>query len=334
MTERVIQAGVFNLTAWERISNPAAPVNIYIEGDGLAWLNKRTKSMNPTPPNPLTLRLAAADKSENVVYIARPCQYTGWINDGACPDRYWTNGRTAPEVISAYSQALDVLRKYYQVGSFNLIGYSGGAAVAALLAAERPDVLSLRTIAGNTNYTAFSKLHNVSPLDASINPIDVAAKLSHLPQQHFIGASDTIVPVAIFDSWKLASGDTACIQSSILPGATHEKGWAEKWPELLNMPLSCTPAAAVSGAIPMPASAPIATPAAAPAIVPEKAATTPVPAVTPASAPIAAPVVTPAAVPVEASPVVPGGMPGAAPAETPPAAPKEEPAPGPTPHAP
>src|SRR3989338_3420577 len=67
MTERVIKAGVFNLTAWERISQPGVPVAIYVEGDGLAWLNKRTKSLNPTPPDPLTLRLAAEDQSANVV---------------------------------------------------------------------------------------------------------------------------------------------------------------------------------------------------------------------------------------------------------------------------
>jgi hypothetical protein len=239
MTERVVKAGLFNLTAWERISQPDAPVNIYIEGDGLAWLNTRTKSLNPTPLNPLGLRLAALDKSANVIYLARPCQYTGWNNPGACPDLYWTNGRTAAEVIFSYTLALDDIKAQHRVTAFNLIGYSGGAAVAALVAAERTDVVSLRTVAGNMDYTVFSTVHAVSPMDASLNPLQAAAKISHIPQQHFIGDSDAIVPPAIFNSWQQASGDTACIQSMIVPGATHEKGWVEKWPELLNTPPAC-----------------------------------------------------------------------------------------------
>jgi hypothetical protein len=244
LAERAIPAGVFNLTAWERVSKADAPVDIYIEGDGLAWLNTRTKSLNPTPPDPLALRLAAADRSDNVVYIARPCQYTGWNGAGACPDIYWTNGRTAAEVIYAYNQALDNIKSLYGVSGFNLVGYSGGAAVAALVAAGRADILSLRTVAGNTDYTAFSAIHAVSPLNASLNPVDAAAKLARLPQQHFIGGEDTVVPPEIFNSWKQASGDTTCIQSAVIPGSAHEKGWVEKWPELLNAPLACTPAAA------------------------------------------------------------------------------------------
>jgi len=240
MNERIIKTRLFNLTAWEHVTKPDAPVDIYIEGDGLAWLNTYTKSMNPTPPNPLALRLAALDKADNVIYLARPCQYSGWNGSGSCPDLYWTNGRTAAEVVQAYQQALDNIKSLYKASGFNLIGYSGGAAVAMLAASERTDVLSLRTVAGNADYTTFSAIHGVSPMNASRNPLDAAAKLARLPQRHFIGGEDTIVPPAIFNSWKQASGSTACIQSTIVPGVTHEKGWVEKWPELLGVPPSCT----------------------------------------------------------------------------------------------
>ena len=33
-------------------------------------------SDNPTPVNPMLLKLATMDKRPNIVYIARPCQYT------------------------------------------------------------------------------------------------------------------------------------------------------------------------------------------------------------------------------------------------------------------
>lgn len=239
MTERVIPAGQFSLTAWERVTKQDTPVNLYIEGDGLAWLDAHTKSMNPTPPDPLTLRLAAADRAENVIYIARPCQYTGMSGGGFCSDIYWTTGRTAPEVIQAFQQALNNIKHRYNVSGFNLIGYSGGASVAALAAAGRTDVLSLRTVAGNTDYTAFTNYHRVSPMDGSVNPVTVAAKLANLPQMHFIGGDDEIVPGVVFDSWEQASGSPTCVQSAIVPDVSHEKGWAERWPELLKTPVEC-----------------------------------------------------------------------------------------------
>ena len=239
MTERVISAGQFNLTAWERAPKQNAPVDLYIEGDGLAWLDAHTKSMNPTPPDPMTLRLAALDKADNVIYMARPCQYSGWNGDGACPDKYWTDGRTAAEVIQSYQQALDNIKALYKISGFNLIGYSGGAGVAALVAAGRTDVLSLRTVAGNTDYATFTRIHNISPMDASIDPITIAKKLSSLPQHHFIGAEDTVVMPDVFNSWKQSSGETACIKSTTVADVTHGKGWVEKWPELLKAPPSC-----------------------------------------------------------------------------------------------
>lgn len=239
MSERVIPAGIFNLTTWARVQKPGAPVDIYIEGDGLAWLGKYTKSLNPTPPDPLALRLAAADKAANVIYMARPCQYTGWNKRGACPDIYWTTGVAAPEVIAAYSQALDDIKKHYHVTGFNLIGYSGGAAVAVLVSAQRNDVLSIRTVAGNTDYAVFTAIHKVSPLKDSIDPVSIASKIARIPQRHFIGGEDTIVPEAVFDGWKHASGTYACVHETVVNGNSHEKGWVKKWPSLLDIPLSC-----------------------------------------------------------------------------------------------
>jgi hypothetical protein len=241
MTERVLPAGVFNLTSWERVQQPGAAADIYIEGDGLAWVSRYRASMNPTPPDPLALHLAAEDKSRNVIYIARPCQYTGWNGDGACPDLYWTTGTAAPEVIAAYAQALSDIKARDHITGFNIIGYSGGAAIAVLVAAKRSDVLSIRTVAGNTDYAAFTAVHEVSPIKDSIDPVTVAAADSHIPQQHFIGEKDKTVPRDVFDGWKQASGTTACVHATIVPDNTHEKGWAEKWPELLNTPISCSP---------------------------------------------------------------------------------------------
>lgn len=242
MNENVIPAGIFNLTSWERIGQLAAPVDIYIEGDGLAWLNKYTPSADPTPPNPIALHLAAEDNNRNVVYLARPCQYTGWTQQGACPELYWTTGRAAPEVLASYQQALNNIKERYHTTGFNLIGYSGGATIAVLLAAERHDVLTVRTVAGNTDTDAFSALHGVSTMKDSLRPITAAPRIMHIPQRHFVGGQDPIVPEQIFQSWKKASGGSPCVHATVVPSNTHEKGWVESWPALLAMYVTCLPA--------------------------------------------------------------------------------------------
>lgn len=242
MAHRQINTQDFTLTSFERISDNSASTSIYIEGDGLAWLNRSTPSRNPTPKNPVGLRLASADNiSKNVIYIARPCQYTQISRAKPCPAQYWTSKRFAPEVILSFNQAINQLKQEHQLGELELIGYSGGAAVAALLAAQRDDVISLRTVAGNIDIDAFSELHNVSKTPLSLNPAEKAYKLKGLPQMHFIGKKDSIVPAAIFKSYERKAGasKSQCINSQIVYGVSHEKGWEAAWPKLIAPPPAC-----------------------------------------------------------------------------------------------
>ncbi len=239
MVERTIPANQFRLDAWERMNVRHEPATIYIEGDGVAWVSRQTPSLDPTPKNPVALHLAAMDKSDNVGWLARPCQYKGWNGQGPCPMMYWTDARTAPEVISAYHAALDNIRAMYDIEGFHLVGYSGGAAVAALLAAQRTDILSLRTVAGNLDYGTFTTLHDVSPLSKSLDPVSVAPQLARLPQHHFIGGHDDVVPPAIYQAWARASGPSPCVAYTLIEENEHTAGWVEKWPELLKIPMSC-----------------------------------------------------------------------------------------------
>lgn len=239
MVERQIPAGPFSLTAYERIRERGATANIYIEGDGQAWMSKTMKSMDPTPKNPVALHLATRDSSDNLIYLARPCQYTKTISGDRCDDAYWGKKRFAPEVLSAYVAALDNIKKHYNISGFNLVGYSGGGALVALLAAERDDVLSLRTVAGNLDHKAHSALHNVSMLDESLNPPTYAKHLRDVPQVHFVGENDEIVPVSISQSYMAALGDDRCARVEIVSGATHDSKWVERWPELLKIKPAC-----------------------------------------------------------------------------------------------
>lgn len=238
-TSETIATAPFTLTVQKHVGDPLSKeAMVYIEGDGLAWLSKRTPSLDPTPTDPTALRLAARDPSDNIVYLARPCQYTPRKIAGPCKIDYWSTKRFASEVLRSYHQALDTLREDHSFENFHLVGFSGGGNIAALLTAERTDIASLRTVAGNLDHRKHSEIHGVSILKGSLNAKDYAHKLANMPQHHFIGGQDFIVPPSIYESFRKASGSN-CIGSTIIPGASHTDGWDIAWPELLKQPLSC-----------------------------------------------------------------------------------------------
>lgn len=239
LSAQIYQTGTFPLQAYQRFTAGAADaITVYIEGDGLAWLSRSQPSGDPTPLTPMTLSLASMDPGANVVYLARPCQYA---RGPRCEIAYWTNKRYAPEIITAYHDVLNQIKATTGgTARFHLIGYSGGGGIAALIAQGRDDIASLRTVAGNTNTDLFTSEHALSPMTGSVNPVAGAAKLASLPQIHFIGEDDTLVPPAIAQSFIAIQQPNHCATLEIVPGATHNKGWTDQWPALLAKPLPCT----------------------------------------------------------------------------------------------
>jgi hypothetical protein len=209
----------FNLMSYKRFKNNNV-VNVYIEGDGLAWQSRTKISPNPTPTDPIALKLAIADNSENVVYIARPCQFIRFGED-KCSKEFWTQKRFAPEVIESYMQLLDGL----DFKKINLFGYSGGGAVATILAAKRKDVESLTTIAGNLDIDKFAEIHQVSKLNGSLNPANFAEYLGEIKQTHYIGLKDKIIPIEIYNSYskKLPTRNNSKV--IIIDNIGHEGDW-------------------------------------------------------------------------------------------------------------
>jgi pimeloyl-ACP methyl ester carboxylesterase len=224
------------LAAYVRLPAPGRPLTVYIEGDGRAWLSRWRFSDDPTPTDPVALRLAAVDPTPNLVYLARPCQYT---DDPACHSRYWLGGRFAEEVIAATDQAIEHLRRRIAAPAVHLVGFSGGGAVAALVAARRRDVASLRTVAGNLDHEQVTQRAGVSRLDGSLNPADYAVALAGIAQHHFVGADDRVVPRSAIERFAERVGDPRCVRVSVVEGTSHEGGWAERWPDLLSWTVAC-----------------------------------------------------------------------------------------------
>lgn len=232
-----LRAGPFVLTTFSRISRSDLPVTVYIEGDGLAWRSRTRPSDDPTPRRALGLSLAAADTGANVAYLARPCQFTPMAANPACSVSHWTGRRYAEEVVAAMDAAVTQVLAATPGQRVHLVGYSGGAALAVLVAARRQDVASLRTVAGNLDPAEVNRLHRVSPMPDSLNPIDFAARVASIPQLHVSGGKDTVVPPAIAQRFVAASG--ACARLQVLAGLSHEGDWAGEWPRLLTLPLPC-----------------------------------------------------------------------------------------------
>lgn len=233
-----MQAGDFLVTAYARISRTDQALTVYIEGDGFAWRSRVQPSDDPTPHRALGLSLAVADTSANVVYLAQPCQFTPMSANPRCAVAYWTGKRYAEEVVASMNIAVSQYLQRLPGQRVNLVGYSGGGALAVLIAARRQDVASLRTVAGNLDHAAVNHVHGVSQMPDSLNAIDAVQRVAAIPQLHISSADDKIVPTSVIRRFVAAAG--ACAQLRIVDGLAHEDNWAARWPELRTMTLPCS----------------------------------------------------------------------------------------------
>jgi hypothetical protein len=223
----LLRTSTFSLAGFYKFRSEG-PLTIYIEGDGLAWLTHNRPSANPTPRNPIALRLAALDQSDNVAYLARPCQYVSLEYENSCDVSFWTQKRFAKEVILAVNEAIDIMASKAGSEEIHLVGYSGGGAVAAIAAAFRKDVVSLRTVAGYMDHVTLNREVGVSTLTGSFDPMLYAPRIKSIPQIHYTGRQDTRIPGWVAQNFQKAVGNKRC--SSVRKvNATHEKGWEELW---------------------------------------------------------------------------------------------------------
>jgi predicted esterase len=236
----VVKGGDFFLTTYQKISNRNLPYVFYIEGDGAAFNGKYKVSANPTPKRQMLIKLAAMDDRPNVIYIARPCQYTQMSYNPLCTydTSFWTNKRLSEEVIYSVDE---VIKKINFHGlKYSIVGFSGGGAVAVLVAARNPySVKDIITVAGNLDIDSFVAYHRVSPMIGSINPITYVGQVQHIPQLHLSGGQDKIVTPLIADKFIQAASEKNCMQQKIFENVDHTHGWDKVWDFVLKMPIYC-----------------------------------------------------------------------------------------------
>jgi hypothetical protein len=232
-TEYWIETLDFNLLSFEKVTDRDVDLTIYIEGDGRAWSSRNRPSIDPTPDNPIGLGLAVSGIEKNKIYLARPCQYSLKIGKGrGCAEALWTSHRYSKQVLKNYQQALDYLKSKHSAQKLALVGYSGGGAIAALIAADRDDIRSLRTVAGNLDSDFWTQWHDVSTLNGSENPLNKVSYLSDIPQIHYAGLEDKVIPMQVSSRFLTASQPSTCVVIWKVNDVGHEQGWLALWPDL------------------------------------------------------------------------------------------------------
>ena len=237
-SKEIIGDNHFDLITYKKFT-PSGNLIIYIEGDGKGWITRTQISQNPTPHNPDGLYLALLDsKPANIAYISRPCQFHLSRSQKKCTSNYWASHRYSNEVIAATSHVISELKRQSKATTITLVGFSGGATVALLVAARRDDVELIKTVAGNLDHQAFTQFHKVTPLKGSLNPASYPYELSKVNQIHFVGENDRVVPRQIFDSYYQLVGGR-CNKLMVVDGVSHGLGWQDSWPKLNIIELDC-----------------------------------------------------------------------------------------------
>lgn len=212
-----INTDIFTLASWQKISNNDEIIKIYIEGDGASFDAYGRATKDPTPKGRMIRELAFGDMSSNVVYLARPCQY---IMNDICSVRHWTTARFSHEVIISVYQAIKQIAENREV---ILVGFSGGAQVAGLVASTKKDlkIKKIITVAGNLDHLAWIQYHNLPSLSESMNLADYKNEYFKIPQKHFVGNKDSVIPPKLnFDF--LGENN---IDIEVVDEASHSTGW-------------------------------------------------------------------------------------------------------------
>ena len=204
-----INTGDYEIATWQKINNPKNKnIHIYIEGDGNAFNAYGYPTDDPTPRGTFVRNLVTKDNFENIVYMARPCQFV--MND-KCNEADWTMGRFSQKIVTAQGRAIKQIAGNRKI---TLIGYSGGAMISGLIIEQNPKLKVDKwiTVAGVLNHKKWTQYFGDKDLNESLN----MEKLPNVNQVHFIGEHDDIVPYKLAKTW-MAESDMKLIKN-----ATHD----------------------------------------------------------------------------------------------------------------
>jgi hypothetical protein len=201
-------------------------VRVYLEGDGTPWLRGRVVAADPTPRRPFAIELLRRDAG-SALLVGRPC-YHGGSAEPPCRAEYWTDARYANAVVESLAVAITRAIGERAVDGVTLVGYSGGGALAVLVAERLPAVDRVLTIAANLDLEAWTRLHGYRPLVGSLDPAR-RERTRAFEEIHLVGERDRNVPPTIAESYAAAVSSARIERFPF----DHTCCWVEAWPELL-----------------------------------------------------------------------------------------------------
>lgn len=202
------------------------PLHIYIHGDGRPFLTPTTVAANPSGHRPYVLKLMRQDPQPNVM-LGRPCYFQQPLPH-ECTPWLWTQARYSAEVIQSMVRATNSLANQRDVV---LIGFSGGGTIAMLMAPAIQNLVGIITIAANLDIDEWADTLGYTPMTDSLNPMDHLWVTNHIPQLHFFGDQDKVVPRSMAEH---IAGPISPANIRIMQGYTHSCCWHDNWPDLLN----------------------------------------------------------------------------------------------------
>lgn len=230
LESRRIDGGRFrHLVLWN--GEQGSHLRIYVEGDGGPWIRETRVAVDPTPANPVLLRLMH-DATHPAVYLGRPC-YFGSATDQACDQRWWTFDRYGRVVADSMCTAANQLSRQLGAETVQLIGYSGGGAIVIGMSACTDHLVALSTIAGNLDPEAWADYHGYSPL-SDLSPLMPAAiRHGEVSEVHWQCHDDLNVPPSITDDYFAARQRAV---RHIVKSCSHATGWKRYWSQIIDLP--------------------------------------------------------------------------------------------------
>jgi pimeloyl-ACP methyl ester carboxylesterase len=199
---------------------------VFLDGDGRPWsLDGQHPSPDPTTHQPIALELLTRTRAPSV-YVSRPCYQQ--LANARCSPRLWTQARYSEEVVTSMAIAIHHVAEEHASPRLTLVGYSGGGALAELVAERLENVEAVITLAANLDIDAWTRHHEYLPLTESLNP--ARSERTHpWREMHFQGGHDTNVPAATTDAYFIRY---PAAHRELIDAFDHACCWVNVWPSL------------------------------------------------------------------------------------------------------
>ena len=223
----------FEDIAYPELRNKHVPVIVFIEGDGVPWDNRYRIAFEPTSDDPLLIKWFLAAKFP-AIYLGRPCYFD--LNDKSCSAYWYTHGRYSEPVVTSL---INVINERVPQKNIVLVGHSGGATLALLMAQHLKQVKAIVTIAGNLNVKAWIEHHQYATLVGSLDPSTRQASTRHLWQEHYYSPLDTVIKAEWIKAFSMSQNKSKLIE---LPAKGHSQAWNEYQTEIMQRVLEISAA--------------------------------------------------------------------------------------------